>query len=726
MPHTNYRRPAGRILVACAGAALVALSGPGLRAQGVPTAPVSQGPLPTVRQPVTVVASKEPAPADRVAASVTAVSGDTIDAAGLATVSDASILAPNTFYSDLSARKISNARFRGIGSSPANPGITTFVDGVPQLNTNSANFDLLDVEQVEFVRGAQSALFGRNTLGGVVNVTSRRPSLSAWHGWATVPLGSHSDQSVQAGFEGPLVTDRLGASFSVGLGGRDGFSTNSVTGHTLDDRSAFAAKGQLHFKTGGRWQGNVVVSGERDRDGDYTLGDLASIRTNPFTVARDFEGHTDRDLVSTAFVARREGAGVNFTTTTGVVHWRTFDETDLDYTPYPAAIRSNDEAATQFTEEVRFSSSRNSPLRVSSAATLAWQAGVFLFTNSYDQDAINQLAPFVLSPDLPVAVDIHSPQSSLDDGGVGVFGQGTVTFHQRVDVSAGVRVDWENREAILKSFLDPSVAAGNTVEGDRTFSSVSPQLAVSFRPRDGQSVYASVGKGFKAGGFNPASPPGSEEYGEEEAWHTEGGIKMLLAGDRLAVSAAVFYIDWNNIQLNLPNPFVAAQFYIGNAGEAASSGFEVEAEARVHDKLNLFGAAGLTHARFKTDSTIAGVSLSDNKIPLTPDYTAMMGAEFTHTLQESSSLFARAELVGYGGFEYDDLNSARQDAYMLTNLRAGVRRARFFVEAWVRNAFSTKYVPVAFTWFDPNAAPSGFLGEPGKPRTFGIRAGVGF
>jgi iron complex outermembrane receptor protein len=442
-------------------------------------------------------------------------------------------------------------------------------------------------------------------------------------------------------------------------------------------------------------------------------------------VARDFEGHTDRDLVSTAFIARRDGSGMNLTTTTGLVHWKTFDETDLDYMPYPAATRSNDEKATQFTEEVRLSSSASSPFKVSSTATLAWQTGVFVFTDSYDQDAVNHLAPYALSPEVGFAVDSHSPQSSLDNAGVGVFGQGTLTVRERLDLLAGLRVDWESHDAILKSFLVPAIAPDNTVEGDRTFSSVSPQFAVSFRPRAGHSLYASVGKGFKAGGFNPASPPGSEEYTQEAAWHTEGGVKALLAGNRMSFSAAVFYIDWNDIQLNVPNPYVPAQFYIANAGAAASSGVEVEVQGRVHEMLSLFGAAGLTHARFKEDSTIAGVSLSDNKIPLTPDFTAMMGAEFSRGLTERASLFARAELVGYGGFEYDDRNTARQDAYMLTNLRAGVRRSRFFAEAWVRNAFDTKYVPVAFA-YDQNSAPSGFLGEPGKPRTFGVRASVGF
>ena len=131
---------------------------------------------------VVVTAQKEPADIQSLPVSVTAVSRDLIGDAGISIVSDAAIYAPNTYFSEFTARALSFARFRGIGSSPANPGITTYIDGVPQLNTNSSSIDFIDVNQVEFVRGPQSALFGRNTLGGLVSVTSGRPSLTTWTG----------------------------------------------------------------------------------------------------------------------------------------------------------------------------------------------------------------------------------------------------------------------------------------------------------------------------------------------------------------------------------------------------------------------------------------------------------------------------------------------------------------------------------------------------------------
>ena len=111
-------------------------------------------------------------------------------------------------------------------------------------------------------------------------------------------------------------------------------------------------------------------------------------------------------------------------------------------------------------------------------------------------------------------------------------------------------------------------------------------------------MYASVARGYKAGGFNPASPVGSEAYGEEHAWNLEGGVKTTWAAGPRHRQRRVFRIDWDDLQLNLPDPDVPAQFYIANVGGATSSGVELELNARVHPSVDVFGALGYTRARF--------------------------------------------------------------------------------------------------------------------------------
>jgi iron complex outermembrane receptor protein len=685
-----------------------------------PTAPGASQPVdPITLPPVTVTAQKEPADVQRVPVSVTVVPVDWLQLGS--TVSDAGIYSPNTYFSEFTARKLTNPRFRGIGASPSNPSITTFVDGVPMLNANASNIELMQVEQVEFVRGPQSALFGRNTLGGLINVATARPSLTRWSGQAAVPFGNHSTREVRATASGPLG-GTVAVGVSIGHARRDGFTVNEITSNDLDYREATSGKAQLLWTPASNWETRLIFGAERARDGDYALSDLEGLRQDRYRTARDFEGNTDRDILSATVLTRREGPGFAFSTTTGFVRWKTFDATDLDYSPLPLVGRENTEEDFQFTQEVRVASATAAPLKLGDGVALAWQAGAFLFTQSYEQLAVNSYAPFVL-PFTTFAVTETAPDADLDDLGLSFYGQGTFTINERLDLTAGARFDRETKDARLTTTYSPPIAAPSTIDAEETFSTVSPQFSAGYRLDPNHTLYASASRGFKAGGFNPGSPAGSEAYGEEYAWHAEGGLKSAAMGGRVRFAAAAFWIDWQDLQLNLPNLQSPGQFFIANVGNATSRGVELEVNARAHRSVDLFGSFGYTNARFGDGTSSNGVDVSDNRIPNTPDYTATLGVHLTRDLIPSASLYGHGEMVFYGQFKYDDANLAGQEAYSLANLRAGVSVRQLFAEGWIRNAFDTAYVPVAFAF--PGAS-SGFLGESGRPRTFGITAGIRF
>jgi iron complex outermembrane receptor protein len=692
-----------------------------------PPSPQTPQPTPQVTLPtVTVTAQKDPADAQSLPVSLTAVPVEPLWNGGSEAISDLSIYAPNTYFIDFSARKLSNARFRGIGASPANPAVTTYIDGVPQLNSNSSDIELLDVGQVEFVRGPQSALFGRNTLGGVVNVESTRPSTAKWSGNAAVPFGNYNAFDVSADASGPLG-GKAAASFAIGHSQRDGFSVNDVTGHDIDSRDATFGKAQLLFTPGNDWEARFIYTGEHARDGDYSLNDLAAVRSDPFHVSRDYEGFTNRDINAETFLVRHAGKGLTFSSTTGFVHWKTEDATDLDYSAYPLITRDNNEKDLQFTEEVHLGSGPDGAVKLGDSATLKWQGGLFLFTQNYDQDAVNTYNAGVLSPFVTIPTHQHNPQASLDDTGVGLYGSATISV-QHVDFTAGARFDHENRKADLSTFFDESFLQipSQDVNTEKSFSNVSPQFSIAYHASKDAMAYFSVTNGYKAGGFNPASPVGQEAYGEEHTWNYEGGIKSEFAGHRVLTNLAVFSIDWQDLQLNVPNPSIPGQYYISNVGSARSSGFEAELNARPTADVTLFAAYGYTHARFGSGTSSGGVPVGGNEIPNAPSYTATIGTEISHPLSAAHGvrIYGRAEGVFYGAFKYDEANTTGQDAYGLANFRAGARGRRVFAEFWIRNAFDTKYIPVAFAY--PGIAPSGFVGEPGKPRTFGASAGVSF
>jgi iron complex outermembrane receptor protein len=673
--------------------------------------------------PIIVTAQKEPADARGLPISVSTATTTTIRNTGATVLSDLAAYVPNTYFSDFTARKVSNPRFRGVGASPANPAVTTYVDGVPQLHANSSSVELNDIAQVEFVRGPQSALFGRNALGGVVNVASTRPSLSAWTGNFSVPFGNLSAVDTRGQVSGPIIDGRLGVGASLQYGRRDGYTVNDLTGNDLDSRSGFSAKAQVLWTPNAAWETRVIVSGERDRDGDYALSDLGGLRRNPRHASRDFEGYTHRNVTNTTVQVRRESATMTMSSTTGFVKWSTEDATDLDYSPAPLLRRLNAEESFQFTEEVRVASSPQAPFSLGEDATFKWQAGAFFFTQNYDQDAVNSFAPFVLSRFVAVPVNQTSPEAALDDAGIGLYGQGTATFKQDFDISVGLRFDHEQKDATLRTFFTPAIAAPREVVADKGFSNLSPQVALGYRLTPEAMVYASMTGGFKAGGFNPASPAGREAYDEEHTFSVEGGWKSLWWDGRASTNIALFRLDWSDLQLNLPDPAVPGQFFISNVGGAASSGLEVELSARAREGVDVFGSLGVTRAHFKSGSTSNGVNVSGNDIPNTPGHTAALGAQYSGEAR-GIPFFVRGDVTVLGSFQYDDLNTAKQDQYALTNLRAGGRWKYLSVDIWTRNLFDVDYVPVAFPF--PGLAPSGFVGESGRPRTFGVTTTVSF
>ena len=134
-----------------------------------------------------------------------------------------------------------------------------------------------------------------------------------------------------------------------------------------------------------------MLTVERARDGDYALNDVAALRANAFHASRNVEGYTHRDIIAPTFHVTRTGRRVDISSVTGFLKWKTEDLTDLDYTAAPIATRSNAEEDFQFTEEVRFSSAKAAPIALSNTVALKWQAGLFLFTQHYKQDADQQL-----------------------------------------------------------------------------------------------------------------------------------------------------------------------------------------------------------------------------------------------------------------------------------------------------------------------------------------------
>jgi iron complex outermembrane receptor protein len=374
-------------------------------------------------------------------------------------------------------------------------------------------------------------------------------------------------------------------------------------------------------------------------------------------------------------------------------------------------------------------SAKHRPLALSNNLDLSWQTGVFLFDQDYQQTAANSLSSvFGLFPP-----SVSQSTADLDDWGASVYGQTKLTCWEKLDFSTGLRFDYEDKRANLGSSVPPASSLSDD------FSQVSPQFALAYRFATNQTAYASIARGYKAGGFNPpptgvAAPAGTQEYGAEHTWNYEVGCKSRWLDGKLETTAALFYIDWQNLQLNEQVPSSGGQYFIGNAGAAASKGVELEVKCLPLSGWDIFGQAGYTDARFLSGSTAFNPNLSapnganqdvgGSRLPYTPTFTCNVGTEVFCTPGRAVTLYARGEVTVCGDFEYDASNAQGQSTYSLASFRAGVRSNHWFAEGWVNNAFDTHYVPIAIPY--GQLAPSGYVGESGAPVTFGLRAGIMF
>ncbi|MGH8456074.1 MAG: TonB-dependent receptor [Stenotrophobium sp.] len=697
---------------------------------------------------VTVSAEKVPENAQLAPVSVTAVTAAEMKDRGVVSVRDAALYAPNANLVEYTARAISIAEFRGVGGSPTNPGVTTYIDGVPQLNADTSSVELFDTEQMEFVRGSQGTLYGRNTLGGVINIRSRAPGLVP-RASIEQGFGNYQQRDIHLSLSGPLTEgDELAGSLAGGISARDGYTINDFTGRDLDSRAAMFGRAQLLFRLSEHWDARLIAGGEDAHDGDFALGDLDALRARPHHVDHDFTGYTRRAISDVTGQVHFYGDRFDFSSVTGAQGYRAFETTDLDVSPQNELTRQNHRKALQLTQEFGFNSSEDAPLRLTDNLALRWQTGLFLFRQNNNQQVTNFInsaflvenggsflgVPFSVpqAPFIPLPLNTPPAQdrlfADLRDRGAGLYGQGTFESGGW-SLALGLRYDYEHKEVGLYS---PTVQPGpggtvvplgmpSTVNDARNYAAVSPRGSLGYKLNEQVFLYASIARGYRAGGFNPQSPSGEITFEPEHSTAYETGIKTQWLDERLVANLAVFRIDLKDLQLNIPfgSP---GQFYIANAGTARNQGVELELRARPLRQWDVFAALGTLNARFGAGSMNMGNEVSGHNIPLAEPLTMNLGSEYRIALGSGTSAHLRVEFQRLGGYFYTADNTVSQSPYELLNLRSGVGGTRWSVEVWLRNALNRDYIPLAIPF--TGITPSGYVGESAPPRTFGVNLSI--
>lgn len=244
------------------------------------------------------------------------------------------------------------------------------------------------------------------------------------------------------------------------------------------------------------------------------------------------------------------------------------------------------------------------------------------------------------------------------------------------------------------------------------FSQITPKFTLSQQISANKMVYASIARGYKAGGYNVTSTTQKlPAYDPEYNWNYEIGAKLAFLNGTLQTEMSLFYIDWKHQQVTTTVPGVGN--IINNAGHSNSKGFELSATYRPIASLELQANYGYTYAQFLYYKKSATVDFTSNMLPMVPKQTMSFVANYTlSNVAGLDKLMFNAALTGTGKIYWTEDNKLKQPFYALLNLKIAATKGRFTWEVWTKNTTNTHYMSYAFV-------SSAAFAQQGKPFMIG-------
>jgi iron complex outermembrane receptor protein len=738
--------------------ALVLVSGMTLLGAGAAAAAPNQ-PEPTVLKPIVVTSQRREESLKDVPISITAFTAAALRDNMVDDLTGYFDKTPNVSYMEGGARSKRSISIRGVSDiGGLTSSFAVYVDefnvanGPVTANDNntngSLNPQLHDIERIEVLRGPQGTFFGRNAAGGALSFITKKPTAD-FYAEGSAGFGRFGSWELGAVVNGAAVKDKLYLRASAFRSESDGFVKNAdPAGGRSDteyDNFRVAARLLATEQTTvdvtatytGEQQGldSSVSSGVLDPSSagliaalgltEPILDGLATYPSNTTRVSHNTPLRQDNEF----FLAtgRVEYVADSFTLTSVTGYFDTsskltsdIDLTSFDYINQTAAIDTR-----SIGQEIR--------VRSNDEGSVDWLVGALYGEDELTQDFLVSAGADGLFG-LPNGFGLTDGLIRTKTTSYALFGQATWHVTDRFSLAAGARY---SRDEVERT--EDRISFGSTLPtatGRKTFDDVSPRLSAVFELNDDSTLYATVSKGYKAGGLQtnvesasfPVTP-----FDEETLWNYEAGIKSELMEDRVRINMSLFYMDWSDLQvrsnLTETDPDTGLPIFLlrtTNAASAVSKGAEFEFRALLSSGFEIGGGVGYLDATFGsfTDAVSFGQSydLSGERLPRAPKWTANADAQYTFRLGSGLEGFVRGEASYRSGTItiFDGIVREgfpwRAPSFDVWNLRAGVTGDRFRVTAYVENIFDEQY----FTGIDPTFGFSGIQLRPSR-RTYGLR-----
>ncbi len=634
---------------------------------------------------VTIQAEKTDQRLQKAPVSASVVSAMTIKDAGIESLTGVSMIVPNLYMPDYGTRLTSPVYIRGIGSRINSPSVGLYVDNIPYMDKGSFNFNFVGIQKIEVLRGPQGTLYGRNTLGGLIKVYTQDPEPVTAAG-AYLEYGNAKYLNSHLYFSTPL-SKTLSLRGDGGLLHQGGFFTNQYDGTKVDHTETYTGRLKLKYHPSGRLMVLYSADFEKNNQGGYPFALYNDSSKTAGDVNYNQASSYNRDLFSSGLYIKYSARKfkINFSASYQLLD--DLQKVDQDFTPrslfFVTQDRQNHNIAQEFT------------LHSLNSSRITWLVGIF----SFQQLSHRNVGVDFGSDAAMFHIDHKKKTYDSPVYGTALYAQASLPLG-KFTVTGGIRLDHENDR--LTYHYDLILLTGDTINSSfdhrLDFDQWLPRISFTYLPASNITLYATVAKGYKSGGFNTTFEREEDEtYLPETTVNYEAGFKSSFFKHRLTANVSLFYIDWRHQQVYQPVPSGHGAM-LKNAGHSQSKGMEIELQALPLKRLIMYMNTGFTKARFlkyEKDS----LHIYDGKyIPYVPDYTISLGCTYTWIFPHASleELSMNAEYMRTGRIFWNESNSASQKGYGLLNMRIGISSHHFQWGLWARNLLNESYATFYF------------------------------
>jgi iron complex outermembrane receptor protein len=653
---------------------------------------------------------------------VTVLPGEELRRSEAHTVADLGVSVPSLTFSQNTG--FAQVTIRGIGTNNvfagSDPSSTVYLDGVYLARPAGALVDFLDVERVEVLRGPQGTLYGRNAVGGSVNLVTRAPA-DTFDASARLAVGGFGLVRSELRVGGPIVANRLRGSVAMLRGVRRGSVRNlEHPDNPLGGEDAAAMSAKLDWSFGSAGSLLLAVDGVRQEPVPLVYAKVLAVKPG-FVVQNPSDLHEVRANTAAWSDRKQGGASARLTlrlaptvVLTSLSAFRKLDYelyVDADITELDLTISNVREIHRQWSQEETVAGQ---------TPRMSWVAGLFVFD---EHDRQPTRVPF------PSAGRENQLDPDVDASSRAAFAQATFRLSARLSATAGLRFTREhktidNAGRFVTLGPTPTVlpATAYAYQDEIRSDAWTPRLGLESQVLPGALVYISATRGFKTGGFNLSSPAAGRGFAPEWVWSYEAGLKKTIGQDRAWVNIAAFQADYSDLQVQ--SSIAPGVIDISNAAEATIRGIETEGRVQITPSVRGGGHLAWLDARYDRYVAVGvgGITgdVAGRRLSNAPEWSGRLWLEWSRLLPRATRLLLRADTRWQSTAYFTPFNDdiQRQNPYALLDATAeyGPRTGPWSVGVFGRNLTDENYITGSF-----NSPPPAIGGRPGDPRQVGLQ-----